>query len=448
MQPLLLPAAAVVLIIVGTSRWRLHPFLVLLTVSLVLGLCSDMSLAYVIGSIGDGFATTVASIGLIVVAGSLIDIFLSRSGAGAQLAAAIAGRSERRHGPAMMAAVGYVGGIAAFRDAAFVLLMPLVRAVARHSGQPPVTGAIALALALSATHGVLPPAPGPVAATAILSADIGRVALWGGGLAAVLCVCGWAFAVVVCRATPSAARDEGPEDGIDPAPAAAASRPGVLVAALPILLPMLLLSISSLGQMPSEPLGGGPTRELLLTLGRPVTLMLAAGGAVLLLPRPLRMAMLAENGWAGEAMARAAGTLLIVGAGGGFARVLQNAGVGDALADSLTNAQLGILLPFLIAAVLKTSQGSSMLAVLTTAGMVVPMLGTLGLEGETARDLTVVAIGAGAMCVSHANDSLFWVVTRLTGLSTAQGYRLLTLGTLLQAAVAAALLATAAFVVI
>lgn len=436
------------MIVVGTAWWKLHPFLVLLAVAMAFGLCSDMSLAYIINSIGDGFATTIASIGLVVVAGSLIDVFLGRSGAGTRLAEAIMRRSRQRHGPAVMSAVGYVGGIAAFCDAAFVLLMPLVRAIGRHGGQMPVTGATALALALSATHGVLPPAPGPVAATAILSADLGRVALWGAGLAAILCACGWAFAVVVGPATPSGTRNEGPEDGIDLPTAAAASRPGVPVAALPILLPMLLLSISSLGQMPSEPLGGGTIRELLLTLGRPVTLLLAAGGAALLVPRPLRLGMLAENGWAGQAVARAAATLLIVGAGGGFARVLQNAGVGDAVADALAGAPLGILLPFLIAAVLKTSQGSSMLAVLTTAGIVVPMLGPLGLEGETARDLTVVAIGAGAMCVSHANDSLFWVVTRLTGLSTAQGYRLLTLGTLSQGIVAAALLATVAFVVV
>jgi GntP family gluconate:H+ symporter len=412
-----------------------------LTAALVVGPCADMSLAYTVRSIGDGFAATAGSIGLVVIAGSLIEVFLDRSGAGERLATAVLRVSGRGGGPAAMAVAGYLGGIAAFCDAAFVLLMPLVRAIARRSGQTPVTGAITLALALSATHGVLPPAPGPVAATAILSADLGRVALWGGGLAAILCVCGWTFAAAA-RPAPAASSDV-PVEAPDPPPATAGRR-GALVAALPILLPLLLLTISSLGHMPSEPLGGGATRELLITLGRPITLLLVAGGVVLLLPRPLQRVMLSENGWAGEAVARAAVTLLIVGAGGGFARVLQNAGIGEGLADVLTGAPLGILLPFAVAAVLKTAQGSSMLAVITTAGIIAPLLGMLGLEGETARALTVVAIGAGATVVSHANDSLFWVVTRLTGLSPAQGYPLLTLGTLLQGAVAAAMLAAIA----
>ncbi|HYN37628.1 MAG TPA: hypothetical protein VES39_00080 [Rhodospirillales bacterium] len=438
--PVLLLAAAVAFVVVGTARGRLHPFVALLAAAVLVGPCADMSFAYTVRSIGDGFTASIGSIALVIVGGSMIEVFLRRSRAGERLAAAIV-RAEGRGGPAVITLTGAAGGVAAACDAAFALLMPLAGAIARRSGRSPVTGAIALALALSATNGLLPPAPGPVAAAAILSADLGRVALWGGGLAAILCLCGWAFAIGVRPPAAIAAAEA--VDANDP-PASTPRSP--LIAALPILLPMLLLMVSSLGHMPSEPLGGGAPRNLLLALGHPVTLLLVASAVVLLLPRPLRRSMLAESGWVGEALARVAATVLVVGAGGGFARVLQNAGIGHAIADTLVAAPLGILLPFAIAAVLKTAHGSSLLATISTAGVVEPLLPALGLDGEAARALTVAAIGAGALVVSHANDSLFWMVTRLTGLTPAQGYRLLTLGTLLQGAVAAAILASAAAV--
>jgi GntP family gluconate:H+ symporter len=148
--------------------------------------------------------------------------------------------------------------------------------------------------------------------------------------------------------------------------------------------------------------------------------------------------MLSTSGWIGQAVIAASTIIIITGCGGAFGKVLQNSGIADAVKGYLGEGTgLSIWLPFIIAAALKTAQGSSTVAIITTAGIMAPLLATLGLETPTARAFVVVAIGAGSMVVSHANDSYFWVVTGFSGFSVKQGYKLQTLGTLVEGVTAA-----------
>jgi GntP family gluconate:H+ symporter len=156
----------------------------------------------------------------------------------------------------------------------------------------------------------------------------------------------------------------------------------------------------------------------------------------LFLPKPFSREMISERGWFGEAMKKSALIIIITGAGGAFGRVLQQSGIAEVVGDTAVNFEFGLLLPFLLAAAIKTAQGSSTVAIVTTASIVAPLLGSLGLDSEQARALTVVAIGGGSMVVSHANDSYFWVVTQFSGMTVKQGYQLQTLGTLIQGTVA------------
>ncbi len=147
--------------------------------------------------------------------------------------------------------------------------------------------------------------------------------------------------------------------------------------------------------------------------------------------------MLSERGWFGEAIVNSALIILITGAGGAFGRVLQASGIADVVGSGASQIEMGLILPFILAAAIKTAQGSSTVAIVTTAGIVAPLLASLGLDSETAKALAVVAIGAGSMVVSHANDSYFWVVTQFSGMSVKQGYQLQSVGTLIQGAAAA-----------
>jgi GntP family gluconate:H+ symporter len=288
---------------------------------------------------------------------------------------------------------------------------------------------------------MVPPTPGPVAAAGILGADLGRVILWGLPISAVALGGGWWFAERIASRVyidprPAAGQAAAGDAEADP-PASPGDGPSTGRALLPILVPIALIVLGSLASLPSHPFGQGGLASLLDFTGQPVVALLCGVVLAFGLPRRLERRMLSPKGWVGEGLLAAGTIIVITGAGGAFGKVLQGSGIAQVIGDALAGASLGIWLPFLIAAGIKTAQGSSTVAIVTTAGLLAPLLDSLGLGGETARALVVVAIGAGSMVVSHANDSYFWVVTQLSNMDLRTGYRLQTLGTLTQGCVAA-----------
>jgi len=141
------------------------------------------------------------------------------------------------------------------------------------------------------------------------------------------------------------------------------------------------------------------------------------------------------SGWIGEGIKNAGEILIITGAGGALGAVLKASGIGTYLGDLLQTLSLGIFVPFIIAAALKSAQGSSTTALVVTSTIIFPLLASLGLDSELGKVLTVMAIGAGAMTVSHANDSFFWVVSRFSQMDVATAYKAYTSATLIQGVV-------------
>ena len=432
---LLLTSVGVV-IALGT-RTESVPLLILLICSVVFGLTANLSFAYTIRSMSDGFAAAAGSIGVVVVAGAI-------AGAGAEWRQPLppvtqtgCSRQKQLRLPAGVAILGLLAGLAAVTEYAFVLLMSLIRSGADR--RQPVSGTgLMLALSIGVTSAVLLPAPGPVAAMTILAADPWHTLRWGAVVAAITAAAGWAFALAATGG--SAAATGEPHRGDLSRQVPIPSRgDGPMAAGLVVVLPVLLLLASSAGHLPGEPLGGGATRELLLTLGSPMTLLLAASLGVL----AVRLALLSrrKGRFAAEglqrALAGAAPLAMLVAAVGAFSQVVENVGLAEMLLEKLTGLPLGILLPFLLAAVVKLVYGSSTVAVITAAGFVQPLLPQLGLDDQSGRALCAVAVGAGSMVASHVNDTLFWTFTRLCNLTPAQGLRLLTLGTLVQGVAAA-----------
>lgn len=430
-------AAAVAFIVVATARWNVHPFLALLLAAFGFGLASGMSPADVVSSVNAGFGGTIGYIGIVIVCGAIIGTFLEKSGGALRLAERTLAIVGERHVPAAMSVVGYVVSMPVFCDSGFVILAPLCRALASRAGITLASAAVALALGLYATHTMVPPTPGPVAAAGILEADLGRVIAWGLLVSGVALVGGWAFAVLVASrvwidpALPAAG------DEAVAAPVSSEDAPGAGRALLPIVVPIVLIVLRSVGAMPSHPFGEGAAAEWLGFIGQPVVALLVGVALACTLPRRFEARMLSASGWVGDAMLAAATIILITGAGGAFGKVLQNSGIADVIGDALASANLGIWLPFLIAAGIKTAQGSSTVAIITTAGLLAPLLEALGLDSATGRALVVVSIGAGSMVVSHANDSYFWVVTQFSGMDLSTGYRLQSVGTAVQGSVAA-----------
>jgi len=227
-----------------------------------------------------------------------------------------------------------------------------------------------------------------------------------------------------------------------PSPAAREQPRRGLVALLAASLTMLaLLIVQSLGEIASEPFGIGPTRELLLGLGRPGVLLFVGIGLALLLTGRWGAATLSEQGSAGRAVVGVAPLILTVGAAGGFQALTQETGMAALLAEPLLDWRTGLMVPFAIAAVVKTAQGSSLVAAITAAGMMQPALLTLGLDGSNGRALAAAAIGLGAMTTSHVNDPLFWLASDAAGLHPGRGLALISLGTTVQGLVGLATLA-------
>ncbi len=438
MWQIVLLVVAIAFIVLATSRLKLHPFLALLIAAFGYGILSRSasggSLKGVVDSINDGFGVTIGQIGIVILAGSIIGTFLEKSGGAARLAQRTVDLVGPRQVPMAMGLIGYVVSIPVFCDSGFILLAPLARSLSSKARVSLAAGAMALSLGLYATHTMVPPTPGPVAAAAVLEADLGRVILFGLIVSVPALVVSWLFSVKI------AARVKLPPDESreSDAPPLVPDGPSVAKSLAPIVAPIVLILLRSVCTLKGAPLVEGWVAEMIGFLGQPVVALLIGVFLAFLLPARLTTSMLSASGWVGEAVVAAATVILITGCGGAFGRVLQNSHIADVIPQVLGDASAwGLWLPFVLAAAIKTAQGSSTVAIITTAGIVAPMLGPLGLATPTGRALAVVAIGAGSMVVSHVNDSYFWIVTQLSTMTVRQGYRLQTLGTLVEGLAAA-----------
>ena len=415
---------SIALIVVGTVRFKIHPFLVLFVVALGYGLLSGMPVELVLQSVKEGFGGILGNIGLVIVMGVIIGAFLEHTGGAQALAARVLSFIGPQRLHSSMAFMGYVVSIPVFCDSGFIILHPLNKALTKKGGQRLAGTAIALALGLLASHAMVPPTPGPIAAAGILGANLGLVILVGLGISVL------ALIPAIFFAKWYASRVSLPIDAEVAAVEAEQKQdiPPAWKAFLPIGVPIGLIVLKSLNDYLFF-VKAGLLADAIALLGTPVVALLVGLGFALLLPEKLARHMLSDSGWVGEALKSAAVILMVTGAGGIFGKMLQNSGLGELLSQHLQGMSLGVLLPFLVAAALKTAQGSSTVAMITAASVVAPLLPSLGLESELSKALSVVAIGAGSLVVSHANDSFFWVVTQMTGMDVGKGYRLHTGGT-------------------
>jgi GntP family gluconate:H+ symporter len=325
-----------------------------------------------------------------------------------------------------MMVTGYILSIPVFGDSAFIMMNPISKSLSLKGKVPYAATTIALALGISATHSLVPPTPGPIAAAGIIGADLGMVIFWGlvaSAFALIPCFFFAKYYVTKIELLP-------PSELVEEAEAST-EKPSLTRSFLPILIPLVLIILASVANYPTKPFGEGVVVEALLFMGSPVIALLIGCFLAFLLPARFEAKLLSTTGWVGESLYAAAPVILITGAGGVFGKMLQNSGIDLLISQNLSEMSWGLLLPFLMAAALKTAQGSSTVALITTASIIGPLLATLGLDSEQMRVLVVLAIGSGAIAISHANDSFFWVLTQLSGMNIKQGNQTQSLGTLI-----------------
>ena len=409
---------AVVAMVIAISKFNQHPFLVLVVVAVVVGLVCGIPTEDVISTVKSGFGNILASIGIVILAGTIIGTILEKTGAALTMANSILKVVGKDKSVLTMGLTGYVTGIPVFCDSGFVILSPISRALASQSNVSLAVMATALSGGLYATHCLVPPTPGPIAMAGTLEADLGLTILVGLLISIPVTLVAILYAKKVASKIDIPAN---PEYTVEELQLKYGKLPGTLHSFSPILLPIILIALKSIGDFPSAPFGSGPVKMIVSFVGNPViALILGVFLAMTLIPKSEKENTLK---WITEGVTNSDGILAITGAGGSFGAILQQLPIADALSGSMLGLGIGVVLPFVIAALLKTAMGASTVAMITTSAMIAPMMGALGFTSPIAKVLVIMAIGAGSMTVSHANDSYFWVVSQFSDMDTKAAYK-------------------------
>lgn len=422
---------AIGFIVLSTSKWKLHPFLALLIAAYGIAFSVGMKYAEIAKTITTGFGGILAYIGIVIVLGTIIGVVLEKSGAAVQMANVVLKVVGKRRPVLAMSIIGYIVSIPVFCDSGFVILNALKRSLVKQLKVSGVAMSVALATGLFATHTLVPPTPGPIAAAGnLMVGNLGFVIVVGLFISMFTMLAGYFWAMKQGKRYTSGEDLSIDLEKDEDVVAKYGELPSAFKSFAPIFIPVLLMALESIVKLSFKTSSDMLWYKVFVFLGNPANaLFVGVLFASLLLPKWNEETL---SGWVGEGVKNAGEILIITGAGGALGAVLKASGIGDYLGASLQTLSLGIFVPFIIAAALKTAQGSSTTALVVTSTIMYPLLASLGLDSEMGKVLTVMAIGAGALTVSHANDSFFWVVSRFSQMDVPTSYKAYTMATLLQ----------------
>ncbi|MER6311504.1 GntP family permease [Streptomyces sp. NPDC001739] len=428
-------ALGIVLLLFLIIKVRLQPFVALLAVSTAVGLGAGLSVTELFGTvqksdavslIESGMGGTLGHVAIIIGLGTMLGAVLEVSGGAEVLAARLLHLSGERRAPLAMGLTGLIFGIPVFFDVGIFVLAPIVYAAAKRGGKSIVLYCMPLLAGLSMTHAFLPPHPGPVAAAGLLHVDLGWVILMGVvcGIPAVLAAWGWAAwigrrifvpvpqdMVEAAQEAKAALAEEQRKAGVTPTEKPVPLGTVLAIIGTPLVL-ILLATFSSIA------LGPSTARSVIEFFGHPfVALTLALLLAYYLLG--------IRRGWSRKSLEKVStaslkpvgNILLVVGAGGIFGAVLKGSGIAQALSDTFKGIGLPVIvLAYLISLVLRVAQGSATVAIVTTAGIVWPLI-EAGHHSQPFAALVIMAISAGSIFASQVNDGGFWMVSKYFGIT-------------------------------
>lgn len=427
---------AIILMILMISKFKVHPFLALMSISLVLAVVAGIDLSKIPAMIGVGFSGTFKSIGIVIIFGTIIGTVLEKTGAALKLADMVVKLVGQRRPELAMLIMGWVVGIPVFCDSGFVVLNSIREALYKKISASPVAMSVALSGGLYASHVFIPPTPGPIAAagTLGLGGNLLLVIIMGTVVSVPVLVAVYFFSKSIAKSVTIS--DKEADATITASYEELLKKFGKLpcgfLSLAPIIMPIIFMAVGSVvdvlakqGMLDKAAL----LPKIFLFLGNPI-IALAIGVifCVFLLAETKKMREFDHI--TNESLKIAGPILFITAAGGVLGNVITEAGFVNFIKENASTIKaIGIFFPFIISAVLKTAQGSSTVAIITTASIMGAfsadnsLMHTLGFTSEISAALCVMAIASGAMCVSHANDSYFWVVTNFSKMTADQGYR-------------------------
>lgn len=406
-QLILFLVLGILSIILLTVKFRVHPFFALVIACFVTGLGIRLPVDEILTLMKNGFGDILSKLCIIIVLGTTIGVLLEKNGSTRVMAGYILRLTGPKKSSFAISLTGFIVGLPIFCDSGFIVLNGINQSLVKRTGIAVAQMAISLASGLYAVHCLIPPHPGATAAATTLSVDVGKLILYGLVIAIPAMLIGHAWAVFAgSKGKKTTAKDEPEATGEEDRPL-----PPVFFAFLPVVIPILLMAIRSVIGIEQHGINSG--RQLMIVLGDP-SIALAIGVLLALVTGKYRKKEISHH--LAAAAEKAGGILVIIGAGGAFGAVLAAADIGRHFSEILDLKTVGIWFPFLLTCIIKTAQGSSTVAIVTASSIVLPLLPVLGLDADNGRLLTVLAMGAGSMMISHTNDAYFWVIARFSGI--------------------------------
>jgi gluconate:H+ symporter, GntP family len=403
---LVLLTAGIAVIVLLTTRFKLPAFFALFTACLLVGFGIMMPVSDVVTTIKDGFGNILKSLGLIIVFGTTLGVLLEYTGSTTVMASFLLKRLGNRYASWAISITGFIVGLPIFCDSGFMVLNGLNHSMVKRTGISLATMSVSLATGLYAVHCLVPPHPGASAAAATIGVDFGKLILVGTLVAIPAMIVGNLWANYAGRKASDVLAEDHMDEGTN------GSGPSLLKACLPVFVPIILIALRSFLTSGGKSYQGWVS--VIISLGDPVMALLIG----------VLLAFGCKKSWKKnelsrilqESVEKAGGVLMIIGMGGAFGAILTAAKIGQHFSQSVTLGSMGLFFPFLLTSVLKTAQGSSTVAIVTASSLVLPLLPALGMNDEHGKLLCVLAMGAGSMMISHANDAYFWVIAKFAGL--------------------------------
>ncbi|WP_215144786.1 gluconate:H+ symporter [Exiguobacterium qingdaonense] len=409
---IMIALAGIFLLLFLVIRTKLHAFVSLLLVSLIVGVAAGMPLGDVIASIQNGMGGTLGFVAVVVGLGAMFGKMLEVSGGAERLAQTLVSKFGEDKAQWALGITGFIVAVPVFFDVGFIILVPIVYGLAKKTGRSLLYYGIPLLAGLAVTHSFIPPTPGPIAVANLIGADLGWVILFGvlAGIPSMI-LAGPVFGKYIAKKIHVTIPDYMEFKEID----TSKELPSFKMILSLILIPLVLILANTLSAVLLDE--GNAVRDFLTFLGHPfVALTIATLLTFVFLGTRRGYSRDEVQEIATKALEPAGIIILVTGAGGVFKQVLIDSGVGDVLGEMMAGSPLpAIVLAFLIATVVRVAQGSATVSMVTAAGLITPLLEIQNITGA-ALGLIVIAIASGATVLSHVNDSGFWLVNRYFGL--------------------------------
>ena len=403
-------------------RFKIKPFLTLLIASFLFGIFLKIDILETLYLISKGFYSIVLIIGPIIIIGTVLGKFLNETGTSKKMVNTFISYFGIDNIPLSLNLIGLIISIPVFCDAAFILMSSIVKDLSRITKKNIILLSVCLATGLYSAHVFIPPTPGHIAASAIINADIGLLFLIGIVVGIIVSISGYVWMKFLFKK----------EFKINPGEIKSHdfTSDRSIVSFLPVIVPILLISTSTIIKYPKLDINQLPFLKIFEIIGKPEIALLI--GFIMTLIFLKKDEIQSTPQWIIKSLKNSFGILLITGAGGALGYIIRESGIIDNLNLNIATGLASIFSVFILATIIKTIQGSSTVAIVTTCAITAPILQSIGMTSELEKVILIISIGSGAMTISHVNDSYFWVVTKYSNIEMNDVLKYFSSATLIQ----------------